>query len=50
MNREKQGISCVSRRESPGSVDITVKKKIKYLTFDFHCVRKMWIMNDEIRS
>jgi hypothetical protein len=37
-------ITMVSSFQIPGTADIAIKKKIKYLTFDFHCVRKEWIM------
>jgi hypothetical protein len=38
-------ISSISSSKYPGTADIAVKKKIKYLTFYYHCVRNDWIMN-----
>jgi hypothetical protein len=41
---QKPLITAFSRRGTPGSADIAIKKKIKYLTFNFCCVRKEWIL------
>jgi len=37
----------ISRKFTGETPDMTVKKKIKYLTFYFCCVRKEWMMHKQ---